>query len=353
MSTTTKLTTTNGTAPCRVEYDFDLLWVRLTSVLSGKTLTLEMETRSVNDFSPEHRKLWHKLVDGHNGVVYQLTVQEMKLFKEMVEGTSSTMPTIPLIPPMPVIAPTTPTTTPVVAEVKAPTMAERNNALLRSLPVRRVIDPSLPGGAERLTSLTQHLKTLNLRRISYDIPDESNVGNPSRQLWLHGAVRASKSDWIAPARALNSGLASIVTSLENMCAVYPSARFRVHKIHESDLADYVRDLNYEIDGEIRRLHTSLIENIDSADRKLHEIEATENATPKIREDAQKARDGKVRTIIAHAGAALNALIARAEEYDMTMELNDLLEALRQSVRTQAEIFNAAARVKQIKLAPMV
>ena len=63
------MTSPNGvkTATCRIVYDFDSLWVQVTNVTSGNTVTIDVEGLDKESlFSPQENTLYDTLCGGLN-----------------------------------------------------------------------------------------------------------------------------------------------------------------------------------------------------------------------------------------------------------------------------------------------
>lgn len=179
--------------------------------------------------------------------------------------------------------------------------------------------------------------------ISYDIPQELNRLNPSKWLWRHG-FRRQLSNWVLLTSNLNHP--EVVAWLEVLAThgivvdTLDVAKHEKEKIKRWAVR--------ELENKIRQEHTSLINNIASADAKLREIQLDDEKSSRELEVADAARDNRVRSIIKTACEQLDAAIKCAELFDETMKNDDLVTALRAAIQARASAFNAQMRHKGSK-----
>lgn len=186
----------------------------------------------------------------------------------------------------------------------------------------------------------------DLHMLIYDIPTEMNseCPNPSPWLWRYGA-RINLSCWILPESSLNS------LRVKKELALWERNHIEVHIIYQSkESQQKIREIAADkLAKEIARAHGSLIQRIDNADQTLKQALAqAEQEQSMSASDLTKKRDLAVRAIINTAAKSLSDCIACAEQFDLTGQVQDLLDALKKVTAAQAEAFNAVAKLKHIK-----
>lgn len=182
--------------------------------------------------------------------------------------------------------------------------------------------------------------------LQYDIPEVKNddCPNPSALLWRYG-FRSTKSVWILPERNLK---AQEVVDLLALWTAH-KIKVRVWKYDAEEVSKIKDAAREELEDEIRRAHTSLIESIGSADKQLKEaLEIEGPMTPNSVDKAEEYRDNRVRATIRIAAEALDRAIACAQLFDQTENVNDLLEALRETVNSHKNSFNVKMYAKNRK-----
>jgi hypothetical protein len=212
-----------------------------------------------------------------------------------------------------------------------------------------------------------------------DAPKDRN-GNYRRWywggMWCYG-VRQTKSVWIIPGRMLgNPGMQRLLKHWRD-CGANACSDFTVRSVKwDASEAKQVREWAVkEMDTQIRELHTSLIVNIDAADKRLADalakqaeaealvqaatpvvnttgLSGNEQATIKERDKLIAARNNRVRTLIADAGESLALILKSAELFDVTECVSDLMAACRECIRQEGIAFNALAHSARIKEAPL-
>lgn len=230
----------------------------------------------------------------------------------------------------------------------------------------------------RITQLQNVISVYDedMHQIEYDIPDHvskaenraNRVDNPSDWFWRF-AVRRSLSCWIFPERTYRlPAVQEYLNRAERLGCTITHIRY-----HPDDVAQVRKWAEKALREELVRLHTALVTNIASADATLASkraeidaslqpivgpmLQAAELATDPMaaqaaRENAQKARDSRVRSIIGAACESLENAIKGAELFDQTDTLADLIRAYRESIKATSLAFNQHARQRGIKPAPL-
>lgn len=190
--------------------------------------------------------------------------------------------------------------------------------------------------------------------LQYDIPDRKKAvcPNPSHILWRYG-FRSNLSVWILPQKSLKNPVIEQLLEHWNRNGI----NYLPLPIHDRAVqmtrevaAEYLRE-------EIRGWHESLIENIGAAADRLGEAKAAvladESKGTTELERAEDARNNAVRKHIRDAIERLETSIQCAELFDDNGDdTKALIDGLRSAIRSQAESFNAMARMRRIKPAPM-
>jgi hypothetical protein len=218
-------------------------------------------------------------------------------------------------------------------------------------------DRDLPEAAEleRLHAAVKTLEGGELVSLSYYIPSSlaKECPNPSWLLW-HFGFRFDLSGWFLPRAALET---RVIKKLLAHWQQYPCTSLQAADGVECtilrqhpDEAEHIRQIaQSRLEARIREIHTSLINGIDSADKRLQEAQtALQQANEGLqvgdmsREEVllQTKRDGEIRQSIRNADRDLNAAISCAMIFDETETISDLLNALRNTVRSTRESQNA-------------
>lgn len=120
----------------------------------------------------------------------------------------------------------------------------------------------------------------------------------------------------------------------------------------------LRDVIEGLEQAARDAHTKLIHTIDKADQAI-KTAMDSVADQEGRDEAEKKRIASCRTAIASAVETFKSALARAEEFDCTMDVQDLLAALKAAIQANASAFNARYRSRRtdrggfVKPAPSV
>jgi hypothetical protein len=221
----------------------------------------------------------------------------------------------------------------------------------------------------RLSGVIETLQG-DLWLLIYDIPSALNdmAPNPSREFWMAGGFRLNKSCWVFSDK--NLGHRFVRETLEAWSKIpqvlatttiggIPYSRnvgVKVHKIKfaEDQLAA-IREIAREtLREELIRVHTSLIERIGAADRRLQEAEDAwaarfaaggEAVTEEEQEKANNSRRNNVRSTLRDALACFEGALASARAFDETDSLTDLFNGVRQAIRAEVLAFNARAQAE--------
>lgn len=193
--------------------------------------------------------------------------------------------------------------------------------------------------------------------VDYDIPDDSGIGNPSKEFWRYG-FRHSRSIWVFSASALNEPrVQAILNSWEN----YNNSperngkkpvKFGSFKWDADETGKLLARAEEMLREHLIERHTALIKNIDAADQKLAEalakLKAEDLLTNKSLDLAQRSRMNAVRAQIRAASEELSIALECAERYDLSEKTSDLFDGLRAAIRSQRESFNILARDLNVK-----
>ncbi len=237
-----------------------------------------------------------------------------------------------------------------VSGTTSTTVKESNESLARTLG-RGVTMLTTASAEQRIAGLQQVVDSASkdFVLLIYDIPQAlaSECPNPSYLLWKYGA-RINLSCWFMPAESLErDDIKRMLTRWKRYttyvddhgvtqtgvtCFVIPQDPMQRNAIRGIALLN--------LDEEIRRQHTSLIECLNNADLALKAAQDAEDATERSRSAAQGKRDNAQRAKLKKANDEMAAAIRCAEAFDMTMEVKDLLEGLRHAISARREAFNA-------------
>jgi hypothetical protein len=190
--------------------------------------------------------------------------------------------------------------------------------------------------------------------LIYDIPSvmDDLCPNPSPKLWRVG-FRLNDSCWVLPTKNLEHG---IVTDL---LTLWHSAELNGRKVktytieYAESQNEKVREIAREkLSEEIVRIHTSLITRLDSAAKRLDAAREELRSSPlwnEADEDKLECKRGnEVRAIIRQSATLLESAIECAQTFDETENVADLLNALRDAIRSERDAFNAEMRLKKGK-----
>ena len=189
--------------------------------------------------------------------------------------------------------------------------------------------------------------TEKLYQFGYDITGRK-VPNPAAILHGIGLIHLLESGWIARESDLR------LPEMQDLIQYWDTEGIDYDIIPQGEEARTIllTKAQQRLDKRIRQLHTSLIQRIASANDRYEEAMHQEAITPNEAEQADSYRDNTIRSILKGCGEALNASISCAEKFDTTMEVQDLLDALRAAIQSEAQAFNALMLRKGSKPAPM-
>lgn len=241
--------------------------------------------------------------------------------------------------------------------VKTSVVETTGKAIKNGISVRTT-GKGIDAAERRINTLQEVAKKLKgtFWQVEYDIPIKKDattgntiggiIPNPSKWFWKI-AIRLTKSCWIMPEEKFLS------SSMTEWMKEAKEAGCKIRTIkYAADQIDTIHQIAVEeLSDEIRRLHTALINNIGSADEQL-KLAIEGDKTHNEQQAAQNIRDGKIRKEIRDAGEALDNAIVCAELFDSKEEVCDLLNGLREAVRARGIAFNAHAKTRNIKPAPL-
>lgn len=321
------MTTTMTTMPTTytIEYDFDKTWL----LVKTDEKTIEINLVNSAAFNNEEMALVNTLLSFDIGSKAALSDKEMSLVvsaskKIDVEKHSASQ---------------------IVQHVEGAKISERT---IENTEVR----------IARLQEVINNISADGYVMLVYDIPTDKNdvCPNPSGMLWRYG-FRMNLSCWVIPTRNMERA------RIKEELALWDANKIKWHVVPYADSAmDQIRGIAQEkLDEEVRRVHTSFIEMIATADETLKEKYAEFDAivkeggevTTKQREKVESLRDNRVRTILRQAAERLNAAIECAEAFDTTEQLADLLRGIKTAHESYVLAFNADAKQKRIKPATSV
>lgn len=325
MATTTSTAPT--TAVCTVTYAFDFGWVEVRNVDSGKKMTLDMTGRDPLAFRGAQADLWVMFGNLDNGITIPLTARQLNTFVRMCRNQPE---------PGDNAAPISErNATQIVFRETLRTSVSRDNKSSDEVKI------------ETLQRVVSKVSNDNYVMLVYDIPTAKNdvCPNPSNLLWRHG-FRINLSCWVIPSKRLETRtIKAIFQTWDANNIVYHTVPYAEHAMEQ------IRKIaRLNLDQEIRRVHTSLIEKIAAADEQLQQAIKAEDATPNATEAADAYRDNRVRSAIKLAAEQLDAAISCAEAFDATEDVASLLDGLRNAIRSQVSTFNIKARQTGRKLA---
>ncbi len=186
--------------------------------------------------------------------------------------------------------------------------------------------------------------------LHYDIHAKS-VGDPTNVLWGYG-FPMTESVFCLPEEALESA------GMKDLFAEWDAAQVTYGDVPFAERgANKIRTIAArKMSEKLVQLHTSLITRIASADSSLQEAEKAleekaangETVTEKEQEAPAKYHSNCVRSIINEVYKKVQIVVARAEQFDVSGDVEDLKLALIEAQKTQAAAFNALAMARHIK-----
>lgn len=179
--------------------------------------------------------------------------------------------------------------------------------------------------------------------LNYQIPTEirQQVGCPAARLWRIAAGDGG-SYWFLPARHCEH---PILTELMATWSAH-GVTWSLLEYSEKETQRIRKMATDMLEKQIADTQRSMIECIAKADASLREAMEKEGITLSQQQQADTARDNRVRSIIREAQERLSRAIGCAETFDETMKTKDLLIGLREAIRAQAAAFNALVAAKR-------
>lgn len=223
----------------------------------------------------------------------------------------------------------------------------------------------------RVTQQQRVVKELtgNLYQVNYYIPEQLDhlVPNPSPIFRRHG-VRLDGSNWIMTEAGVNHPDVQAVFAHMRAVAAEHTVRVRSRfgyvetttvehwtvPYHPAVVEQFRKMAEDKLAKEIIAIHTSLIERLEKAAKRLDEANAKlpPDATQNDRDALQEAYLASVRGTVNNATKCFADAIKAAESFDETENLSDLFEGVRQAIRAEGLAQNAklaAAGRKTAKL----
>jgi hypothetical protein len=202
----------------------------------------------------------------------------------------------------------------------------------------------------RMEAAVERLKGQELILVQYDVHSKSYTLEYKQ--WWRRAFRLGESVWIFTQDSISDSYIQEVFAEMVESGVTVDVLPQSERTKQKLLEIAQRNLS----AEITRIHTSLIERLDSASERLEaarkELEAEEEKGKEVtHRDYQKLeskKDNECRAILKSAAEALNTSIECARRFDVTEHVADLLRALREAVRSQALSFDASMKAKGSK-----
>jgi hypothetical protein len=300
----------------------------VTSPTGRSVVIKDVHSISSSALTYQEWALVQKLRDGEQNVTrdVELSYTEMKTFAEACKKLG----------------------VPVTQEVAKQSGAEVHAGIVATTAAAHALTNSSADYAEarirRLQKIVEKVSNDTYVMLVYDIPTSKNddCPNPSGTLWRHG-FRMNLSCWVLPSKQLDS------PRIKRLLAHWQAHKIKVHIVpYAKEAIDQIRAIAREnLDEEVRRVHTALITNIDSADRALSSaIKKMEEENTCTNDEQQREvdkRNNKVRAQFKLAAERLDAAIQCAEVFDESENMEALIVGVREAIRSQQETFNVAMR----------
>lgn len=382
--------TTNNVQTSNTVKSFNCFLMRKGSTLTvqspsrEKTITLSLNLVNMprEPLTDEEHGLMDRMTDGLLDNIedrMELTVNEMQSIVAIKRKSEA---------PVQVVNP--------VAEVKTTALEETNNRIYNHT-TGKTLATTLGGvnqterkilGLQKVTDIYSG----NFWQMEYDIPTvlqklgakKGGVDNPSDWFWMHG-MRLTKSCWVFPESSFNNeevrkwmdesrekkhvSTKLIPVRLPNgqigrqEITVVKKVTITVIKYDRDQVATLKEKAATQLRETLVEYHTGLIENVANADaalqksideinEKISKNELEIFAGNASKEEETDYRNNTVRKHLANSIERLEMLVKSAEMFDLTGDTKDLFDAFRQSIITEATIFNEMAEARRVKLAPM-
>lgn len=177
----------------------------------------------------------------------------------------------------------------------------------------------------------EHIRTV---MFTYDIPDASELGNPSKILRKIG-FRANLSCWVIPLSFIPEDLLELYKANQ--------INYWIVKFDESEEAKIRARAKVELEKEVSRIHGSLIKQIASADELLKKVMEQETVTEIQQSGVKTKRNQKISMAIKNSSEALDDAIKCATLFDEDMNMQHLFDGLRVVIESRKALFNLEKR----------
>lgn len=228
----------------------------------------------------------------------------------------------------------------------------------------------------KMRTMEELAKTLkgDLWSVEYDIPTNcERVSNPSGWLWAL-ACRTTKSVWIMTEKSFNS---RNVQDFVTRCKTH-GVKTKIRRTHPLDVATELEEIRNALAKHVQDVHTSLIDRLSSASLRLtgmhkvidqldankglsndelatltgEDISIVKQARKIVEENgrvnamhdqAQRLIDNQNRSLLKAIGEDLAHAVKCAEMFDMTMDMEVLIDGARKALKAEAATFNEQMR----------
>ena len=374
--------TTNSSVPCVITYGPSLdstgtgiEWVEITNTQTGGKRTLDLKSQNLDPrrFRNDYADMWRIITNTDNGATISLTNEQRNCFARMCKERRDATTTVVRN----AVVDTKPS-----AASDASSVNHINRLAIQQIS-REMIrkgDNTLDAAKAKwdmLSAMSQDLSSVDFYTVQVDI---SKIAADVNGCVLNYRII---DRYLARMRNL-SGFAGRKEDIEQ-----PELQEHFREIQDLGAVITILDLHPRMNDRVRRWclesmnelvvkhHADLLTAIDAAAVKYHatlaEIDAESESVNKAQEEdaarsvtgsavpsdkakhkADMVRISAIRTAITLAGERLNNAIRIAEQFDAMNVFDDLLNAQREAIASQAEAFNAEIALRpgrKLKPAP--
>ena len=182
-----------------------------------------------------------------------------------------------------------------------------------------------------VTKKEEHIRTV---MFTYDIPDKSELGNPSKILRKIG-FRANLSCWVIPLSFIPEDLLDLYKT--------NGINYWIVKFDESEESKIRSRAKVELEKEVGRIHGSLIKQVASADKLLNKLLEKENVTEVEQNTTKTKRHQRISIALKSSSEALDDAIKCATLFDEDMNMQHLFDGLRSVIESRKNLFNLEKR----------
>lgn len=185
-------------------------------------------------------------------------------------------------------------------------------------------------------------------QLIYDIPKwDGAFPNPSNHLrWF--AYRVNLSCWTMPVARFPHELLARFDKYNEECE---NPRYRVHyeifPYHNMAEEDIKESAKTALEKEAANIHGQLILSLDRAtkafDKAMEESEVLGHVSQKDRERNTIKKEKRMSLALKRAKVALDAAMQAAETFDQTMDVQELLKGLSETIKAQEEAYKASVQ----------